>query len=790
MSQTSRGPLNFAQFSPDAAQMQDDAASESGESQLSQVSYASGITSLPSEYSRTSQRDVELSRTSHTSRMSQESRASNVSRMSQDSQQASQDSRASQDSQQASQREDVEDAARFPRMKSQQLANGKMMRYIIEGDAEEDDEITAERKRAALKRNLDLRDLDKEYRRLAMEIAKSADIDRHKRRNKRPETDGALWQQHCSVHVAQRHITVARTQLGLVKVVEAIEYHEVVRRLLAQDHDRDVLSTLLERPSLAITGVRLCVRLHYGSWVRLDEEASRQHILLAAQLAREVFTNLPANCYQVYVSRSSARLKYHTQDVKHMDVPMLRNSFQLVWPHMPPINEQKFFQLFWQALEMRIRKSDSFFANVVDMSILRPDGTIRLLAPYSYKTKRCTQCRPYPVSKNKRAWKNGDREPQDFESSQDEEDDPLYARKPANRHNIGVDVCDCTQGRRVTGTWCKLYTCVDADSAFDDEVVKTVERRDELHYLSIVPGRRSEPNFMMRFEPAPEAPDFSEFAHSNEKSKPPKEKLTSTEEIVNRQEKPDVYQLCTDVIRLVGGGVYEQLTAERVKLQKAKQSIFVNVWGPNQRFCFLHGGQHAERNPIYFIIRPAYFQVSVYCYSNDCKNAIKARSELRQTLRAQAPKKKRKKNEADLDVDHLLPEEEAKAFRKMEAYIGSATKLREKLFDVLDMEYTGKKREVARLCADNASPLEEKVFDSQFCLHLPRDVAFQSREVKMAYLNSLDTPEVEKLITGPQTIAFVKPTPNSIGTTPYLNPPDMTKDERLAKWMALRARIT
>jgi len=143
--------------------------------------------------------------------------------------------------------------------------------------------------------------------------------------------------------------------------------------------------------------------------------------------------------------------------------------------------------------------------------------------------------------------------------------------------------------------------------------------------------------------------------------------------------------------------------------------------------------------------------------------------------------------------DAITPEQET-ALASMEAPISLDSGFRERLFQLIGVPYRGKTRSVATLVGDadlaakknqdqaNASDY----FDETFGLYLPRQIAFQSFEVKKQFLASQPILPCAKIIAGSDVVPFVSPI-STKHLESYLTLKPTTPQERAAAYRNNRA---
>jgi hypothetical protein len=206
-------------------------------------------------------------------------------------------------------------------------------------------------------------------------------------------------------------------------------FDSILRAFAASLEKENIAGTLVEYQHVPSNGVRLCVRLNYGSFLRLPlPDEHKSHQMIAFKLALECFgSQAQVGNARMCIAMSYPRLKYANNNPAEI-IPMLRTCTHLIWPNISVWNIE-ILQRFFITLDMRIANETPFFSNCVDKSITNTaKQTVHLLTLFSHKIKSCTTC------KSKRPSNPMDHKFMDYESSFDEEDEALQQR------NLGSNV--------------------------------------------------------------------------------------------------------------------------------------------------------------------------------------------------------------------------------------------------------------------------------------------------------------------------------------------------------------
>jgi len=495
------------------------------------------------------------------------------------------------------------------RVLSQKLPNGSFLRYQIERDVHAE-LADAEQQRVALEKNMEIAEVRAIYKHQTLIFHTQHHRGLQKQRAKHSESEGLIAAYCQKLQKETYPVIIAKTAtLKEIRIPSTDYWHTEMLPRLASDLDKGILSTLVERPKIETDGVRLCVRLRYCTFVELNESAQERHLRIAADLAMECFPNQDPTSYTMYVAASTTgKITYHRhrpQECLHM----CSYSFQLIWPAMPVIRQSRFLRLFWMALDLRIRKQDAFYANVVDHRVYHPkDNTARLQALYAHKSTPCIPCRDF-ANDGRNVEEIGD-----YESSMDDDNEDMY------RGRSEAGLCDCTKGKKIAPYSYDLHEIfrrneqnteweIEQTNFNETKGEREVSTLEKLRNMSIVPSRENRIGPDIVFHIPSDSPDLHDtsvaiqdspkvFEHNEQKTL----QRQRSSELVDRQQHPEVYTLCDNVIRLVSPPIYTDLVSQRVTLQHKSKMIFVDVQGRNRRYCFLHGGEHHKS--IYFIIQP------------------------------------------------------------------------------------------------------------------------------------------------------------------------------------------
>lgn len=657
---------------------------------------------------------------------------------------------------------------------------------------------------------------------------------------KKSAIHGELFQHlaaECKKIVFAQSAVRARCSLGVLQTNSNSEYHDQILPLVAADVDNKIVNTVVENIDVKYHGVRLFVKLLYGTFDTLpSQELIDTHFRIAHKLAMECFPTEQKHLHNAVTRRWMPRLKYNN-NARGDSLPMARQSVAIVWPHIV-INDPNELACFWTTLDMRLTAHSPQFANPVDVCALRLSSSrARLQTVYSHKIVPCRQCRvPVDGLAN-------------YESSDEENQTrPIKSQHPANKRVRTPIACICNnEGIIVQEGSVEPYCELQWDSntsqtyvlrwnaaAFSPQA-RSYNTVEMLRLHSIVPNTSHCQLPFFTPADAPSARDAIGFNVSHKLHSPfGRDLLCKLDENkffskilkmkttfrLKAAEHVELYQLCLSLIRNVGasfsaplklpsalckqeaeaGSVvespYAHLVIHDIACNTTKKRLYINVQGRGSKYCYLHGGEHDETIRIYFTISIDSFYVSVACNNPACQKTITSYFDWL-SAKKDNPKKNVTPNLTDVEMELLS--------KKMHYVISIEGDTRKKLMQLaLNKNYTGpmertftlrnseppssqsmRSRESDNLDDDSMEDSDQE-HDLETCVRIPRRLLDSPLEVKLAFINKRNTRKRAKHSTAtqlslPGRLAVTEPFVEEVNRTVRTNF-DAVTAEQLRNW--------
>jgi len=712
---------------------------------------------------------------------------------------------------------------RSPRVLSEVLANGKRAHIIIKDDPE------VEKAQDELFRTTVIGALNPTTSPQCREDIKiTLDIMLHAKEalnNKRTENESefALYRnQHLRRNDIDDRVLIGKCVASRKRNVFITTEEE--REILYQCMANDLAST-----NIALTysdvcelqagksGAVLHVKLKYRSVVGLVPDSSLdKHIRIAQELVAQCF---PQNTHDMTVLVSDPIVKLARTNPERSQ-PLLCKTMYLIWPYIV-IHEIFPFIIFWKTLDMRISAQDPFYSNVVDAHLVST-SQLRLRRAGCHRVTACKYCKvpkAQPISSAACA---------DFEFSESDISDYEAPVAPLNRTGSFSSSLSLSQqsnsrsseNSRSQSPFQTCYHCIkgkvvsayevlhsygyvsDNTNVINKRFFDTMPMLEQLQYSCIVRTQEQQDKDEQEdvcFQVPEDAPGPDDRSHAaggcpqdvvktncggsigygcnfilyaSEAKRMRQFATAKTNEVLSPQMRPDLFALCTRVIRTVNP-IYQYLVASHITLRHAKKDICVNVQGKNMRFCFLHGSEHPN-NRIYFVIRPRTNSVTVQCFFEECTRIMGIHAKI-EKFKIHKSRGKRFGSAAGAGItanlippkENLLPEQiEAITFTKAEISVDSGWRV--PLHEALHMVYMGKKRNEHRFRTPQVHQVvqttnleqEPRIYDRATGVDLPRSLIPQTLEQKIEYLAT-------QRITAPSTFRSYDTEP---GYVPFIRP--------------------
>ena len=502
------------------------------------------------------------------------------------------------------------------------------------------------------------------FEKTARTLRELANNERQKLKDKTPQQNGAIYAflaKTCndrSMMFNLREVR-ARAARGVIQVATNDEYHDLILKLAASDVDNNIVSSLTEHIDVKVHGVRLFVKLLYGTFDTLpSQDIMDAHFRVAHELALECFPGFRPEQDFAVTRQWVPRLKFNN-NARGSTLPMARQTTAIVWPHIV-IHEPNALACFWTTLDMRLTARNPEFPNPVDVSALKhATSQAKLQTVFSHKVVPCRLCQT--------AAENG---LADYESS-DEENRmrPIAQRGPKRARTPKTCECGNTRVRVQEGSVqpsCELRYDHSGTHPPSIRISRWNSMSSKTHTTlsmhSIVPTYMdSDGSRALRFCPPPDAPlerDAIGFNCSHKQHSPfgrdllcaldaskfhvNLRKLKTTVRL-KPSEHAELYQICTRLIRDVGAETnavrvwpmkqdddakhedspYAHLVIHDIVLNTSKKRLYVNIQGRGSRFCYLNGSDHQDNAVrVFFTITLDTFHVSVFCNNAVCQSTI------------------------------------------------------------------------------------------------------------------------------------------------------------------------
>ena len=590
----------------------------------------------------------------------------------------------------------------------------------------------------------------------------------------------------CKKNVFAQSAVRARCSLGVIQTNSNPEYHDQILPYLAADVDQNIINTVVENIDVKYHGVRLFVKLLYGTFEILpSQELIDAHFRIAHKLALECYPTEQKHLHNAVTRRWMPRLKYNNNG-RGDSLPMARQSVAIVWPYIVT-NDPNELACFWTTLDMRLTAHSPQFPNPVDVCALRLSSSrARLQTIYSHKVIPCRQCR---VAVDGLA---------NYESSDEENQTrPISAPHLANKRVRTPVTCVCNNDGVLVQDgcvepYCELQWDVTTSqthilrwnaAAFLQEA-RPCNTLTMMRMHSIVPNASS--HCQLRFLTPPDAPssrDAIGFNVSHKLHSPfGRDLLCKLDENkffskilqmkttfrLKATEHMDLYQLCLSLIRKVGASFsaplklpaalckhetaddaslvespYAHIVVHDIACNVNKKRLYINVQGRGSKYCYLHGGEHDEAVRVYFTISIDTFHVSVACNNPVCQKIITSYFDWL-CAKKDHPKKKVTPNLTDVQMELLS--------KKMHYVISIEGDTRKKLMLLaLDKHYTGPmERTFVLQTSQHASSQSvqsresvdedsmddsDQELDMETCVMIPRRLLSSRLQDKLAFIN-------------------------------------------------------
>ena len=549
---------------------------------------------------------------------------------------------------------------------------------VVSSDDDEHDDDADQEKALRNKRTHAFDETSKRLRELAT-------TEREALAKKRPQESGKLYaflanrfsklQQNQSMWTAGA--VRARAAKLAIESTSNDEYHDLILAKVASDVDDCIVSTLSETVDIKLHGVRLFVKLLYGTFNSLPSpETIDSHFRAAHKLVMECFPSQNHEHHHYGVTRQwTPRLKLNNKSRTDM-LPMARQSMAIVWPHIV-IKDPNALMCFWTTLDMRLTAMTPEFANPVDVSVLRNGlERARLQTVFSHRVVNCRSCQTKVVDALA-----------EYESSDEENKVRPIVRPPPPKNNKRQQTpkpCECsdTLVRVQEGTVqpiCELRRDAQAQTRIlrwrngavrplpGEQPANPLSTHDMLDIHSIIPTQSDADNSQeLQFHVPVDAPmsnDAIGLNANNQKHSPfgrdllcaldrnpfhTKHEKSKTYKLMMRAEHAPLYKLCTELIRKVGStpqtpsnfrfkqelkevdetkqpsSSYEHIVAHNISCHTMRKRLYINVQGRGSRFCFLHNGHHDNDVRVFFVISLTTFHVTAFCNAPKCQRTISA----------------------------------------------------------------------------------------------------------------------------------------------------------------------
>ncbi len=739
---------------------------------------------------------------------------------------------------------------RSPRILSQVLANGKRAHIIIKEDPEiekEQEEFFRATVLGAL--SPEATPQCREDMVIALDVMKAA---KEKYTNKRSEGEGELANlraRNTNVRTGiliGQFVTTRKRDIFAATEEEQDMIYQCLANDLASENIAMTYSDVVELKA-GTSGATLFAKLNYRSVVGLVPDTSLdKHIAIAQELVSHCF---PENTRNLTALVSEPRVRIAKTERM---APLVCKTMYLIWPYIV-IHDMRQFLVFWKTLDMRISAQDPFYSNIVDAHI-DASTRVRIRKIGCYRVTRCKHCKPItaPIvtSSTLADFDFSDSDTSDVETNTPTRNNSLSSLSLSqqsqtsenSRSQSPFQTCyHCVKGKVIspyeTLQHYAYLNIASTTQGLNKNFFLDMPMLEQLQYSCIVRTQQEQDENnqeSVKFQIPDDAPNPQDRSHTmsgcpqdimqrdcdnksigygcnfilyaTEAKKMRQLANAKTNEMLIPQMRPDLFMLCTKVIRTVNK-VYEHLVASQITIRHGKNDIFVNVQGKNQKFCFLYGAEHVD-NRVAFVIRPKSNSVFVQCFFPECQRIMNVHSKI-QSFNIHSSRSKRYGSAAGSGTktnlvppkESLLPEQVA-AIDQTKVEISVISGWRIPLHEAVNLVYMGKKTNeckfkppkktvISRICSGNDNlEHEPKIYDTATGVDLPRSLIPQSLANKVEYLatqNIAPPSSLKTYHTQPGYVPSVQP--SGICVVGYALPDARkSQEERRQEYFKIRAQ--